>query len=224
MIGIILQARMGSSRLPGKVLKKIGNKTLLEHIFYRLSFLKHSVKLVLATSTSAENDEIDVYCNKHGVDCFRGDEDDVLGRYYICAKKYGFRQIVRLTGDNPFIDIEELDNLIDLHLNTKVDYAHSLGMLPIGAGAEIFTFKALAQSYNEATKENHREHVNEYIQEHPELFKIAVLSVSKEKNRPDVYLTVDTEEDYLRACFIVKNSRNEYITTEETIELCLRYA
>ena len=224
MIGIILQARMGSSRLPGKVLKKIGGKNLLEHIFYRLAFLKHSARVVLATSANHRDDAIEAFCKEKNIECFRGSEDNVLERYYLCAKKYGFEHIVRLTGDNSFTDIEEIDNLIALHIKTGSDYTHSFGVLPVGVGAEIFTFRALEQSFKKATKDNHREHVNEYIQEHPDLFKITMLSVSKEKNRPDVRLTVDTEDDYLRACFIVKNSGSEYITTEEAIGLCLRYA
>ena len=111
---------MGSSRLPGKVLKKIGGKTtLLEHIFYRLTFLKHQAKVVLVTSTNNRDDAIDAFCKEKNIECFRGGEDNVLERYYRCAKKYGFEHIVRLTGDNPFTDIEEIDNLIDLHMNAK---------------------------------------------------------------------------------------------------------
>lgn len=224
MIGVILQARMGSSRLPGKVLKKIGNLTLLDHIFFRLTFLKHPAKVVLATSTSKKDDTLEKFCKERHVECFRGSEDNVLERYYLCASKYGFDQIVRLTGDNPFTDIKELDNLIPLHLESHADYSHSLDVLPYGVGAEIFTFAALAKSYQNGTKANHKEHVNEYIQEHPELFKIATLSVPEEKKRPDIRLTVDTEEDYFRACLIVEKSGSEYITTEKAIELCLHSA
>ncbi|MCK4823402.1 glycosyltransferase family protein [bacterium] len=222
-IGIILQARMGSTRLPGKVLKKIWNKTLLEHIFYRLTFLKHDVKLVLATSVNPKDDAIEVCCNEHAVDCFRGSEGDVLKRFYLCAKKYGFQHIIRLTGDNPFTDIEELDNLIDMHLKEGADYSHSFGVLPVGVGAEIVNFSSLEKSFHEGQKPNHREHVNEYIQEHPELFKISVLSVPEEKNMPDVRLTVDTEEDYLKACFIVQECSDEFVTTDKAIEQCSRY-
>ena len=149
---------------------------------------------------------------------------DVLERYYLCAKKYGFRHIVRLTGDNPFVDIEELDRLIELHLDSGSDYSHSFGVLPVGVGAEIFSFEALERSHLEGTEENHREHVNEYIEEHPELFKISVLSVPVEKNRPRVRLTVDTEEDMVKARRIVVESGTEYITTEEAIELCSQSA
>jgi spore coat polysaccharide biosynthesis protein SpsF len=215
---------MNSKRLPGKALKKIGTKSLLEHIFYRLTLLKHPAEIVLATTINPPDDVIENFCNERNIECFRGNEENVLERYYLCAKKYGFENIVRLTGDNPFTDIEELDNLIDLHLKAKADYSHSIGVLPVGVGAEIFTFEALERSYFKVKKENHKEHVNEYIQENPSLFKIAILSVHDCKRRPDIQLTVDTDEDYKKACYIVEQGKSEYITTEEAIELCLQYA
>jgi spore coat polysaccharide biosynthesis protein SpsF len=197
-IGMIIQARMGSSRLPGKILKPVGNRTLLEHIFFRLAFLKHPVKTILATSISSKDDIVEEYCKDNNVTCFRGSEENVLERYYLCAQKYDFKHIIRLTADNPFYDIEEIDNLIDLHLASGADYSHSFAYLPHGTGAEIFTFDALERSYRNGHKPNHIEHVNEYITDNPELFKIEVLSVPKEKNRPDIRLTVDTQEDYVK--------------------------
>jgi spore coat polysaccharide biosynthesis protein SpsF len=215
---------MGSTRLRGKIFKNIGDKSLLEHIFFRLSFLKHAAKIVLATSTNPKDHPVEQFCQKKSIACFRGSEENVLERYCLCSRKYHFDHIVRLTADNPFTDIEELDRLIDLHLSTGADYSHSFGELPIGVGAEIFTFSALEKSYKKATKENHWEHVNEFIQETHKLFKIAVLSVPKEKNRPDVRLTVDTEEDYIRACKIIESAGNDYITTEKAVEICSRFA
>lgn len=223
MIGIIIQARMGSTRLPAKVLKRIRDKNLLEHILFRLSQLKHNVQVVIATSVLEKDDAIELFCKKNKVQCFRGSELNVLERYYLCAKENSFKHIVRLTGDNPFTDIEELDNLIDLHIKNKYDYSRSFSSLPKGVGSEIFTFEALEQSYKLGDKENHLEHVNEYIEENESMFKIFELNVSKEKNRPDISLTVDTQEDYNKACYIVENSKNEYITTQEAIRLCLQY-
>lgn len=222
-IGIIIQARMGSTRLPTKVLKKIGNKNLLEHILFRLSYLKHKCKIVIATSVLKQDDAIEKFCKENSVNCFRGSETNVLQRYYLCAKKNNFEHIIRLTGDNPFTDIEELDNLINLHLDTKSDYSRSFFNLPKGVGAEIFTFEALEKSYNYGLKDNHKEHVNEYIEENENKFKISNLKIENQKNRPDISLTVDTEEDYKKACFIVENSKNEYISTKEAIDLCLQY-
>ena len=224
MIGVIIQARMGSTRLPAKVLKQIGDKNLLEHILFRLSYLKHSCKIVIATTILNQDDKIEDFCKKNSVNCFRGSEQNVLERYYICAKENSFEHIIRLTGDNPFTDIEELDNLINLHLKTKADYSRSFLSLPKGVGAEVFSFEALERSYVFGTKENHIEHVNEYIEENEDMFKISELRIKGIKNRPDVSLTVDTIGDYNKACFIVKNTKNEYITTKEAIELCLQYA
>lgn len=222
-IGIIIQARMGSTRLPGKVLKKIGNRNLLEHILLRLSKLKQNTKIVIATTILEKDNVIELFCEKNGINIFRGSESNVLERYYLCAKENDFEHIIRLTGDNPFVDIEELDNLINLHLKTNVDYSHSSESLPKGIGAEIFTFEALEQSYILGTKSNHKEHVNEYIQENKEKFLISELKVNEEKNRPEISLTVDTQDDYNKACFIVKNSKNEYIEIQEAIKLCLQY-
>lgn len=223
MIGIIIQARMGSTRLPEKVLKKIQDKNLLEHILFRLSKLEHSVQVVIATSILEKDDAIEFFCKKSNIRFFRGSESNVLERYYMCAKENNFKQIVRLTGDNPFLDVEELDNLIELHIKTNADYSRSFASLPKGVGAEIFTFEALELSYKNGFKENHIEHVNEYIEENEDKFKIEELEVKGEKNRPDCSLTVDTKEDYKKACFIVENAKDEYITTQKAIELCLQY-
>ena len=223
MIGIILQARMGSTRLPGKVLSQIGTKNLLEHILFRLSKLNHTVKLIIATSELNKDNAIEDFCKKNQIECFRGSELNVLERYYLCAKENKLEHIIRLTGDNPFTDIVELDNLINLHLSTNADYSRSFSSLPKGVGAEIFTFKALEKSYQYGTKENHKEHVNEYIEENEDKFNISELIVKGKKNRPEISLTVDTQDDYNKACFIVKNTTNEYIDTEEAINLCLQY-
>lgn len=222
-IGIVIQARLGSTRLPGKVLKPIGDKTLLEHIMCRLTRLKTEAEVVVATSKEVLDDKIAMFCVEHGYTCFRGDESNVLERYFLCAKEYKFHHIVRLTADNPFVDIEELDNLIQLHLSSGADYTRSFGTLPCGVGAEIFTFDALERDYLEATKPNHFEHVNEYIWENPQCFKIVDMQVVGEKTQPKVRLTVDTEEDYMRACYIVEHSPNSYITTEAAIDLAKQF-
>lgn len=218
-LGIILQARMGSTRLPGKVMMSITGRALLDHILDRLKRLRHAATIVIATSETLEDNVIDNFCIERGVNCFRGSETNVLDRYYQCAKAYGFGHIIRLTGDNPFLDVEELDNLIDLHLANKTDYANSFGNLPIGVGSEIFTFAALEKSWKEGKAAHHLEHVNEYMLENPHIFKTARLSVVQEKNRPDVRLTVDTLEDYRRSCYIVENSHEGYISTKRAIEL-----
>jgi spore coat polysaccharide biosynthesis protein SpsF len=142
-VGIIIQARMGSTRLPGKVLRPIAGRPLLDHILERLQSLRQQVSVVIATSMLKADDAVETFCKNRDVACYRGSEQDVLARYLDCATHYAFDAVVRLTGDNPFTDIAELERLIALHLCDKNDYTHSFGALPIGVGAEIFSYTAI---------------------------------------------------------------------------------
>jgi len=223
-LGIIIQARMGSSRLPGKVLKNIGNRPLLGHVLYRLGHLRYRATVVVATSDLDQDDVIEQFCGDHGVLCFRGSENNVLQRYYHCAVEYGFDHIVRLTADNPFTDIKELDGLIQMHLGTKADFSHSFASLPVGVGAEVFTFKALEESYKEGHEAHHIEHVDEYMLEHSGFFDTHIYQAPTSKYYPDIRLTVDTLDDYKRACSIVAAQENDPVTVEEAIRFCLRSA
>lgn len=223
-LGVVIQARMGSTRLPGKVLRPIGRLPLLGHVVGRLATLEAPTKVVVATSIEVADDAIAVWCVGQGVACFRGSEDDVLGRYYECARVHCLDPVVRLTADNPFTDITELDRLIRQHKAQGNDFTHSFSGLPIGVGAEIFSFAALQRSFCEGAAAHHREHVDEFMIENPALFRTGELQVPKEKRQPDVRLTVDTEEDYRRACFIAEHARGAWAGTEEAIELCTRFA
>jgi spore coat polysaccharide biosynthesis protein SpsF len=222
-IGIILQARMGSTRLPGKILLPLGSKSLLEHILARLRRLRHPALTVIATSAASQDDVVAQFCVAHAVACFRGSEHNVLDRYYHCALQYGFRHVVRVTGDNPFLDVEELDNLIALHLAQRSEFGHSFPVLPVGCGSEIFTFAALERSWREGAAPHHLEHVDEYMLEHPELFATALLRVDGDKHRPEVRLTVDTPDDYQRACYIIEKSGRDYVSIPQAIRLAEEY-
>jgi len=223
-VGVIIQARMGSTRLPGKVLKPIAGKMLLDHVLGRLSLLTCPVVVIVATSDLAQDIVIEQHCLSRSVAVFRGSEADVLDRYYQCAREYGFDHVVRLTGDNPFTDMEELQRLIEQHLAECNDYTHSFGSMPLGVGAEILTFAALERSAWEGHEPNHREHVNEYIQENPGVFRIGVLDIPATKRCPGLRLTVDAEDDYQRACAIAEYAPTRWIGTEEAIQLCSRSA
>ena len=213
---------MGSTRLPGKVMKHIAGKPLLEHIVRRLIELRHPATVVVATSNLKRDTVIFDWCRQNDVECFRGSEEDVLDRYLACAEQYGFDTIVRLTADNPFTDIVELDRLLDLHLSSGNDYTHSFGLMPLGVGAEVFSLTALSRSHAEGHELHHREHVNEYIPEHPELFRIGILDVPVAKRAADLRLTVDTEEDWQRACSLADQASGHWLETEEAIGLCSR--
>jgi spore coat polysaccharide biosynthesis protein SpsF len=223
-VGLVVQARMGSTRLPGKVLRPVGHLPLLGHVIGRLDLLAHRWPVVVATSTDARDDAIVAWCQQAGVATFRGSEQDVLDRYIKCARNSDFQHVVRLTADNPFTDMSELDRLVQLHLTGGFDYAHSFGMMPLGVGAEIITRSALERSHIEGHDPHHREHVNEYIQEHPELFRIGVLDVQADKRAPNLRLTVDTEEDWRRADALVRHDPGRWIETQEAIKLCSFFA
>ena len=219
-VGAVIQARMRSMRLPGKVLRPIVGKPMLDHVLGRLATLGFPVRTVVATSSLPQDDVIAAYVTAKAIDVFRGSEQDVLDRYHRCAFEYGFNHIIRLTADNPFTDIEELCRLIEFHLAEGNDYSHSFDVLPLGVGSEIFTFDALKRSAHEGLNPTYREHVNEYILDHLDAFKVGVLQVEPNKNRPDVRLTVDTEEDYQRACAIAGQGPERWIGTIEAIRLC----
>ncbi len=224
MLGIVIQARMGSTRLPGKILHPIVGRPLLDHVLGRLAGLQHSARIVIATSNTPPDDVVVAFCAERGVDCFRGSEQDVLARYYECARQRGFDQVLRLTGDNPFTDVDELDRLIEFHLVGGYDYSSSFEELPVGVGAEIFTFAALERSFQEGHAPHHREHVDEYILENRDLFRTGRLVVPERKRHPEVRLTVDTSEDLRRAQFVAEHATGPWATTEDAINLCSRFA
>lgn len=200
-IGIVIQARMSSSRLPGKVLMNLCGKPILLHILDRLNKLKKEYKRIIITSTNKCDDNIENFCKENNTLCFRGSENDVLDRYYKAAISFNLNQIVRLTGDNPLIDAENLQHLIDKHLKNQADYSSNKSEvnsgLPEGAGAEIFTFSALKKSWKEGKEENHREHVDEYILENKNKFKtLFVKANNKISSCKDLRLTIDTKKDF----------------------------
>lgn len=224
MTGIIIQARTGSTRLPGKILKVINDRTLLDHIIDRLKELKEEAVVVIATSTLPGDDAVEKFCKEKGVVCFRGSESNVLSRYYECAKEHGFDHIVRLTADNPFVDVEEVDRLIAYHKECGNDFTESFSQLPIGVGVEIFSYAALEEDMAKASMPHHFEHVDEYILENMDKFKTGTLQVPESKHMPDVRLTVDTQEDYEKACYIAAHCKTGLATTEEAVALCLQFA
>jgi spore coat polysaccharide biosynthesis protein SpsF len=221
-IGMVLQVRMGSARLPGKVLMPLGGSTLIGWIVQRLRDLPWP--LVVATSDQAQDDAIVRYCEQMDVRYFRGSEPDVLDRYYQCAVLCGFSHVIRLTGDNPCPDTEALQQLVALHLTSAADYTHSFGELPVGMGAEIFKFEAIRDSWREGLAAHHREHVNEFLIEHPERFKIRKLKVALAKHAPDLRLTIDTQEDYQRISSYLSGGVDVHSGAEALIKRCSFFA
>lgn len=222
LTGIVIQARMGSSRLPGKVMKDIFGRPMLGRILDRLKRVKNADMIIVATTERELDNVIEAFVLAEGISCYRGNERDVLDRYYRTALQFKLLNIIRTTADNPLVDVEEITRLIKLHKETSADYTHAFGHLPIGVGAECFTFNALKRSWKEGTKENHRDHVNEYIQENPHLFHIEQLTVPEGKQAYPLSLTVDTQDDFNKMNVIYETlyGQGQYITTEEAIRIC----
>lgn len=202
----------------------IGHLPLIGHVTGRLTMLRAKAVVVVATSTASGDDPIVRWCAEAGVHCFRGSEDDVLSRYRDCAVEHALDPLVRLTADNPFTDIVELDRLIEQHRAQRNDFTHSFHALPVGVGAEIFGFAALERSDREGRQPHHREHVDEYMLENPQVFRTGILEAPAAKRRPEVRLTVDTPEDLQRARYIVEHGSRPWVGTEEAIALCTRSA
>ena len=177
MIGCIIQARMGSSRLPGKVLMKSGNgMPLLYHVINQLRYCSKVKNLVIATTTNQEDDSIEKFANDNSVNIFRGKEKDVLDRYFQCAKKYSFSTIVRITSDCPLIDPQIVDKVIERFFSGNYDYATNtlIRTFPIGTDVEVFSFSVLETAWKNAQLPSEREHVTPYIYNHPEIFNIFI--------------------------------------------------
>ena len=161
----IIQARMGSKRLPGKVMKIINNKPILEIIIERLKLSNRINEIVIATSSKPENALIKEYFNKKGFNCEMGSENDVLSRFYNAAKKYKADVVVRITGDCPFVDADVVDSVIDNFFESNVDYCSNVSppSFPDGMDVEVFNFKSLEIAFNKTHDLSDREHVTTYM-------------------------------------------------------------
>ncbi len=176
MIIAIIQARMSSTRLPGKVLKKIKGKTLLEILIDRLKHSKKIDKIIIATSTNPKDSAIVKLAKKINCPYFIGSEEDVLDRFYQTAKKFKADVIVRISGDCPFQDPKLVDEMIDFYLKNKkkFDYVSNVDppTFPDGLDLWVFPFRTLKRAWKEASLKSEREHVCPYIWKNPHLFRI----------------------------------------------------
>jgi spore coat polysaccharide biosynthesis protein SpsF len=186
---------MGSTRLPGKVLKDLGGDTVLARVVSRTRRATLLNEVVVATTVLPADDMIVRECARLKVAYFRGDELDVLDRYYRAAQEFAAAAIVRITADCPLIDPELTDATIRAGLDQKADYATNSLVLtyPRGLDVEMFTAAALERAWSAASEEYQRVHVTPYLYEHPELFK--VVSITDEADHSQCRWTLDTAED-----------------------------
>jgi spore coat polysaccharide biosynthesis protein SpsF len=203
----IVQARMGSTRLPGKVLLPIAGEPMLAHVVERARAVPGIGEVVVATSTEPADDPIADLCAARDWACFRGSEDDVLDRYYQAALTHNADHVVRITADCPLLEIDQAGILVERHLESGAEYTHNITVwgsgMPLGTGAEIFTLACLETSWRDGGEPHHREHVDEYVGDHPELFRMERVDAPEALRRPELRLTVDTPDDlaFVRAVY-----------------------
>jgi spore coat polysaccharide biosynthesis protein SpsF len=225
-VGAIIQARMSSTRLPGKVLKKLpwdGKVTVLEQVVRRLKRSKKLNEVIIATTVEREDDEIVKICKKKDIKWFRGSKENVLSRFYFAAHKNKFDIIVRITSDCPCIDPGVVDLIIEKHIKAKADYTSNclVRSYPHGLDAEVFNFNALEEAYNSAKNNYEKEHVTPYIENNPRKFKHLNVKLPQKLCVPDIRITLDTEEDYALLCavFDYLYSQNEYFNVYDILNL-----
>jgi spore coat polysaccharide biosynthesis protein SpsF (cytidylyltransferase family) len=191
----IIQARMGASRLPGKVLAEIVGRPMLWHVVERTRQAQSVDGVIVATSDEAPDDAITSFCASAGIEHFRGSEADVLDRYYQAARKVGADVVVRITADCPLIDGGVVDGVVELFARAGADYASNVNppTFPDGLDVEVFSFAALETTWKEASKKYQREHTTSYITENPDAFRLANLTHPRDLS--GWRLTVDEAED-----------------------------
>ncbi|EJF07299.1 spore coat polysaccharide biosynthesis protein F, CMP-KDO synthetase [Thiovulum sp. ES] len=198
----LIQARMGSSRLPNKMMLSLHGKPILHWVLQRVSKSKNIDEVVLATSVNRENDILENYTkhNFKNVKVFRGSEDDVLNRFYKAGKNAQASHIVRVCADNPLIDGVEIDRLVDFYFQNSFDYAYNHipknNTYPDGLGAEILSFQILEEMEKKVKSENLREHSFSYVWENMENFQIGTFNPPKEIAFPNLRFDIDTFDDY----------------------------
>lgn len=187
----IVQARMGSNRLPGKVLKNLSGQPVLYHIIKRVEQVPGIDKIIVATTEEEIDNSIENYVNSIGINCFRGSSDNVLDRFYQAATSFSVDVIIRLTADNPLVDAKVLEQLLSYFSRCNCEYA-STGGYPLGLGAEVFTFDALATAHKNASLPYEKEHVTPYMYREGQTVGRLVAPVDQSTLR----FTMDTPEDY----------------------------
>lgn len=216
MIAAIVQARMTSTRLPGKVLLKVMGRPLLSYQIERLRRINNIDNIIIATTTNRDDDPIVELCNSESVFYFRGSENDVLDRYYQAAKKFGVNDIMRITADCPLIDPEICSRVVNVYLESGVEYVNTGMAFAEGVDCELMSFRYLEKAFKEAGLKSEKEHVTLYMHNHPDLFMKITLANKSDDSK--YRFTVDEKVDFLVVKEIIENlykTDNPPFTTDE---------
>ena len=223
MITCIIQARMGSTRLPGKTMEKITkDKRVIDFVVEQLKFSKIIEKIIVAIPDSIEDDVTYNHLLSKKIQTYRGSLKNVLDRYYQCAKNISSSVIVRVTADCPLIDPEIVDKVIMKFIKNKFDYVSNTHprTFPYGTETEVFSFNALEKAWNETRNDFDREHVTPYFYKNPNKFSIG--NVIQEKDQSNYRWTIDYNEDLELVKYIANNIIKKPILTNDIINLIIK--
>ena len=228
-IGIIVQSRMGSTRLPGKVLMNADqNNLMIDYTINQLKSCKTSDELIIATSNLERDDVLAKHCENQNINVFRGDEVDVLDRHYQCAKKFSLSHIIRIPSDKPLIDPQIIDLIIETFISNKYDYVANYGVIkknnklilnstyPSGTEVEMMSFNALEIAWKDAKTSDEREHVTPHIYLNPEKFRIKILHLNS--NLSSLRWSLDYERDLKVIREIIQNIPHRPILMDDIIK------
>jgi spore coat polysaccharide biosynthesis protein SpsF len=227
-IGVIVQARMGSTRLPGKILMPVLGRSLLSYQIERLKLVSSASKIIIATSINEVDNPIVDLAKEHAVSVFRGSEKDVLSRFYEAASSFKIDTIVRCNSDCPLIDPSVVDLVIDFYLSHPAEFDYVSNILvptfPTGMHTEIFSFESLKIAHLNALDPLEREHVTPYIYRRPDVFSLKGIELS-DKNYSHHRWTVDYPEDFVLVKFIIEQlyPKNRNFTMYDVINLMEKF-
>lgn len=192
-----IEARMGSSRLPGKVFKEINRKPMIYYLVERLKRVKEIDEIVLATTKNIEDNVLENFAKESKISIFRGEENNVLKRVYDASFHHKANVVIQLTGDNPIIDIEILKKCLKIFKKRAPDSLNTIfsNSFPVGMFINILSFEALQKSHEQATG-IYREHVGLFIRDNLNLFDTLIIHAEPRMNRPDIVITVDEIDDF----------------------------
>ena len=215
----IIQARMSSERLPGKVLKELNGMPMIQCIVNRASAAKRVDNVIVATSEEMSDDKLYDFCVENDISVYRGDLNNVLKRYFDCATRENADVVIRLTGDNALIDAEILDAAIEIFENLGVDYLHYCEELPLGMHIEVFSYEALKRTIDEADDSECKEHVTLYMYKNTDKFRCVTYSEKGMENHSSLRWTIDTPEDYELVDKIYESFDSAIFTYQDILDL-----
>ncbi|WP_369380990.1 cytidylyltransferase domain-containing protein [Lysinibacillus fusiformis] len=213
----IIQARMGSTRLYGKVLKPLGNMNVLTYVVERCRQIEGVAEVIVATTLLPQDDAIVTWCEEHSVTYYRGSEEDVLDRYVQCAKFYKPDYVMRVTSDCPFVDYEMASEMVALAKRKEVELLTIMKDLPRGLAVELISYNALCRIHEISTEQRHREHVTYYAYEFKDKFSCEVYEPPANRQYPQFRITLDTEEDYILCNAIANHFNDKYISSADVL-------